>query len=114
MYTTNFFITIFITTNMRSNVSFSIVFLCLVFIACSNHKNFNSDNVEILHTNEEKLTETIIYDIFSPPVAARIYAYTSLAQYEAVRYMKPNAASLADNLSGFALMRLPDENKQYD
>ena len=109
-----FLLQFFITTNMRSNVSFSIVFLCLVFIACSNHKNFNSDNVEILHTNEEKLTETIIYDIFSPPVAARIYAYTSLAQYEAVRYMKPNAASLAANLNGFAPMPQPEANKQYN
>ncbi len=40
----------------------------------------------LLHQNMHQLTEVIIHDVFSPPVASRIYAYTSLAAYEAIRF----------------------------
>lgn len=97
----------------RLLLSFAVL-LSLFYAACSEHDNFNPDNVGILHENEDKLTETIIYDIFSPPVAARIYAYTALAQYEAVRYMRPGTISFAARLNGFKPMPEPDTTKQYN
>ena len=99
---------------MKSSGLLIVIFTALFFTACKQHTQFNGDNVEILHSNEEKLTETIIYDIFSPPVASRIYAYTSLAQYEAVRFLKPDAPSLATNLNGFAALPQPEKDKQYN
>jgi hypothetical protein len=99
---------------MRCLLLFLTVLFSIFYIACREQSTFNPDNVEILHTNEEKLTETIIYDIFSPPVAARIYAYTSLAQYEAVRFMRPGTVSFAAHLNGFAPMPQPDTTKKYN
>lgn len=35
-----------------------------------------------LHRAQKALTDVIVHDIFSPPVASRIYAYTNMAAYE--------------------------------
>ncbi|MDX2286814.1 MAG: vanadium-dependent haloperoxidase [Bacteroidia bacterium] len=53
------------------------------------------------------LTEVIIYDIFSPPVASRIYAYTSVAAYEALVPGYPEYRSLAGQLREFAAPPAP-------
>ena len=34
------------------------------------------------HNALDKLTEVMVYDIFSPPVASRVYVYPSIASYE--------------------------------
>jgi hypothetical protein len=36
------------------------------------------------HDALDKLTEVMVYDIFSPPVASRVYVYPSIAAYEVV------------------------------
>lgn len=37
---------------------------------------------EHLHASNDKLTEVMVHDIFSPPVASRVYAYPNIAAYE--------------------------------
>lgn len=39
---------------------------------------------DFYHESLNKLTEVMIHDIFSPPVASRIYSYANLAAYEAM------------------------------
>lgn len=87
----------------------------IFFIACSTKKTIsNVPDAEILHQNQDLLTEVIIYDVFTPPVAARLYVYTSLASYEAVRFSDPGAPSIAAKLRGFAKMPEPEQGKAYD
>lgn len=49
---------------------------------------------------QNRITEVIIHDIFSPPVAARIYSYSSLAAYEVAAATDPAYASLMGQLNG--------------
>lgn len=70
--------------------------------------------VEIIHQQQDELTQVIIYDVFTPPVASRIYAYTSLASYEAIRHSKPGQPSLAERMNGFGKMPEPEKGKEYD
>jgi PAP2 superfamily len=86
----------------------------LFFTCTSNIKIQLPDAAEVLHQNQNNLTDLIIYDIFSPPVASRIYAYTSLAAYEAIRYADTNALSITAKLKGFGIMPQPGKNKKYD
>lgn len=72
------------------------------------------NSTDVLHENQDQLTQIIIYDVFSPPVASRIYAYTSLASYEAIRFAKPGNESIAEKLNGFGKMPQPENGKQYD
>jgi hypothetical protein len=67
-----------------------------------------------LHQLHQKLTDIIITDIFTPPVASRIYAYTFLAAYEAGKFVQPNAPSIAASLKDFDAMPIPDAGKTYD
>ncbi len=87
---------------------------CLILAGCTKEKIKLPSNATILHDNQDKLTQVIIYDIFSPPVASRIYAYTSLAAYEAVRFSNPGAPSLAERLNGFGSMPVPADGKKYN
>ncbi|MFM2145255.1 MAG: hypothetical protein RL732_91 [Bacteroidota bacterium] len=54
----------------------------------------------------EELTQVIVYDIISPPVASRIYAYSNLAFYEALRPAYPASHSLLPFLRGFDTLRV--------
>ncbi len=56
---------------------------------------------ELLHGAIQRVTDVMTYDIFSPPQASRVYAYTSLAAYEAVAPTDPELASLAGQLRDY-------------
>lgn len=51
-----------------------------------------------LNEAQDRITEVIIHDIFSPPVAARIYSYASLGAYEVAAATDPNYVSLMGQL----------------
>jgi hypothetical protein len=69
---------------------------------------------EVLHQNVDQLTQLIIYDAFSPPVASRIYGYTALAAFEAVRFKDKRYRSIAEQMSGFNAMPKPQKGKDYN
>ena len=67
----------------------------------------------ILHTAMQQLTSVIVYDIFSPPQASRVYAYASIAAYEALRHDYPSQRSLAGQLNGLEPVPVPGNEAQY-
>ncbi len=72
------------------------------------------ENPHYLHRSVKQLTDVIVYDIFSPPVASRIYAYSSIAAYEVIRHQKPEQyQSLAGQLTAFTPVPTPDANQPY-
>jgi hypothetical protein len=54
-----------------------------------------------LHRAQKALTDIIIHDIFSPPVASRIYAYTNIAAYEVLVKQNKGYHSLHNQLNSF-------------
>lgn len=79
----------------------------------SDEYKTKAENPQFLHDAETKLTEVIVHDIFSPPVAARIYAYSNLAAYEALVNGYPNYQSLAGQLNKFEAPPKPEAGKEY-
>jgi len=99
------------------NVVYYLLFVAatVLMLQCSRQKEkIEINSADVLHSNQFILTEVIIYDIFSPPVASRIYAYTSLASYEAIRFQEPGSNSIAEKLNGFSKMPAPEAGKKYD
>jgi hypothetical protein len=88
-------------------------FLLIISTGCNKQQPLPAD-AEIMHRNQDQLTQVIIYDVFSPPVASRLYVYSSLASYEAIRFSCDTAASIAERLKGFGPMPRPSENRQYN
>ncbi len=62
----------------------------------------------------QKLTDVIVYDIFSPPVASRIYAYSNLAYYETLKFAYPSEKSIIRQLKGFSNIPTPQKNQSYN
>ncbi len=100
---------------MRSIKLLFVVTLTALFVySCSHKASAPVDDAAVLHENEDQLTNVIIYDVFTPPVASRIYGYTSLAAYEAMRHADPKYNSIAAQLKGFGAMPVPEKGKQYN
>jgi len=72
-----------------------------------------SKDPENLHRSVKQVTDVIVHDIFSPPVASRIYAYMSIAGYEAAIQDDSRYASLAGQLKGFEAVPKPEPGVEY-
>ncbi|MCS6968886.1 MAG: vanadium-dependent haloperoxidase [Bernardetiaceae bacterium] len=65
---------------------------------------------DLIHGALQEITDVVVYDIFSPPVASRIYAYVALAGYEAARWQDTaRYPSITARLRGFDPMPMPKE-----
>jgi len=53
-----------------------------------------------LHDAVKQVNDVIVYDIFSPPQASRVYAYASIAAYEVLRHGDSTFRTLAGQLNG--------------
>ena len=68
-------------------------------------------NPKYLHEAQQKYSDIIVYDIFSPPVASRNYAYASIAAYEVLAQKDSIYKSLAGQLSDLdAIPEAPDQS----
>src|SRR5437773_967838 len=67
----------------------------------------------LLHDAMRQLTGVIVYDIFSPPQASRVYAYASVAAYEVLRQEHPEYRTLAGQLNGLSRVPGPESAQQY-
>lgn len=102
----------------KSFLFLSLVVIGFSFYACkpkSDSKTYNAKaaDPELYHQSVELLTEVIIHDIFKPPVASRIYAYATLAGYEAMVPGFPEYESLANKVKGFKEGPMPEKDKDY-
>ncbi len=68
---------------------------------------------ELLHAAVHDITGVIVYDIFSPPQASRVYAYASIAAYEAIRPGYPAQRTLAGQLNGLTPLPGPEPGAEY-
>jgi len=66
---------------------------------------------DFLHTSVKQVTDVIVHDIFSPPVASRIYTYMTVAAYEAALPGFPEYATLGGQLNGLDSIPKPDATK---
>jgi hypothetical protein len=87
------------------------VFSCKQKVVEVNNEEIN--NPEFLHRGIKRLNDVVIYEIFSPPVASRIFSYASLAAYESLRWTDTSYPSLASRLNGFEELPKPEPGKKY-
>ena len=74
--------------------------LLLTATSCNKKKDPIVLTGEDFHASVDKVTEVMVHDIFSPPVASRIYAYPNIAAYEILAQNNANYRSLASQLRG--------------
>ncbi len=72
-----------------------------------------ANNADFQHAAMRRLIDIIRHDIFAPPVASRILAYSSVAAYEALVPGFPDHKSLAGQLKGLTQTPQPEAGKDY-
>lgn len=90
--------------------------LGILAVACSTDNGEwreKASNPNFIHGSVKQVTDVIVYDIFSPPVASRIYAYVAVAGYEAAIFQDQKYQTLAGQLKGFQSVPQPNANEEY-
>lgn len=84
-------------------------------VGCQENKDYQNviSDGDYLIAAQLKLTDVIIHDIFSPPVASRIYAYPAIAAYEVAVLADPGYQSLMGQLNGFEKASFQSEEEIY-
>src|SRR5260221_4010806 len=84
-----------------------------IILAAGAATGATAQDAGALHRSIKVVTDVMVHDIFSPPVASRIYAYVSVAGYEAARAGDGRYRSLAGPLVGLDEVGWP-EGRQTD
>ena len=89
--------------------------VCMLLITCTK-VDYKPDThkPQFYHKTVKNLTDIIVHDIFSPPVASRVYAYPSIAAYEAIIQGHPSQKSLAGQLRDLTNIPQPNKDSEYD
>jgi len=87
----------------------------LFFTQCSFEKNTDYLNKvkhpELFLSAMQNLTDIVVYDIFSPPVASRVYLYPTLAAYEIMAQAYPDQyATLVGQVKDLQPIPVPDND----
>jgi len=91
--------------------------ILLLIVSCTSLEYDDSkfDNPQFIHNSIKNLTDVIVYDIFSPPVASRVYSYPIIAAYEILRQKDTlNYSSLAYQLNGLKEVPKPQEPVNFN
>ena len=95
--------------------------LSLLLLNCSSLENDLAykeklQDPELFQFAMQNLTDLVVYDIFSPPVASRVYLYPTIAAYEVVRQGFPSEYNtLVGQVNGLPSLPDPkDKNLDYN
>lgn len=92
-------------TNHRGRATIAALALGLSLAGCRARSAAATDvpgEAQALHDAVDQLSSVMVYDIFSPPQASRVYAYASIAAYEALRQADTTYRTLAGQVNGLA------------
>jgi hypothetical protein len=100
---------------MKSIVKFILLGLFTVSCAYTEKVDWQTKahNPDYVHRSVKQVTDVIVHDIFSPPVAARIYTYMCVAGYEVAIHEDSKYVSLAGQLNGLGAVPQPEPGQEY-
>lgn len=90
-----------------------IIFLILPLSCKKNDLPIEVSAIDF-HNCVDKVVEIMIHDIFSPPVASRIFAYPNIAAYEVIARYNREYRSLNGQISHLNLIPEPDKSKRIN
>lgn len=94
-------------------IAFSMSMACVLW-SCNTRQEVEVTTTDY-HNALDKLTEVMVYDIFSPPVASRIYVYPSIAAYEiTIQDASADFISLSESILHLSPIPKPDNTENID
>ncbi|MFK7806549.1 MAG: phosphatidic acid phosphatase, partial [Saprospiraceae bacterium] len=91
------------------------IFLCSLMACETTNSNYQAEakNPDYIHRSVKQLTDVIVEDIFSPPVASRNYLYPCIAAYEVLVQDFPDYKSLQGQVSDLKNVPQAEEGQEY-
>lgn len=98
---------------IRTNMKYTIYYIIplLFLLSCNAPDQPIEVTSENMHSVVDRVTQIMIHDIFSPPVASRIFAYPNVAAYEIIAQKNSKYQSLAGQLNQLDLIPVADTLK---
>ncbi len=89
-----------------------IFFLSLLIFLSSVNRLSAQNKAQTLHDLNTLLINTVMDDVYTPPVSSRIYTYPNIAFYECIRRDDPSLSTMAGKLNG--LHKIPEPTTTID
>ncbi|MEM7483680.1 MAG: vanadium-dependent haloperoxidase [Bacteroidota bacterium] len=93
---------------MKKRIGLVLIFSIFLF-SCAKKSEPITIAPDDFHDAVDKVIEVMIHDIFSPPVASRIFAYPNIAAYEILALQDNEYVSLANQVRDFTAIPVPGE-----
>ena len=88
--------------------------ILLVLFSCKEISAPIEITTDHFHTSIDKVVEVMIHDIFSPPVASRVFVYPNIAAYEILAQNDSTYSSLKNQISHLESIPSPNQNKKIN
>ncbi|MCM4150757.1 phosphatase PAP2 family protein [Arenibacter sp. N53] len=88
-----------------------LILLFAIIVSCDKKEEPIVIAPQDLHNSIHKVTEVMIHDIFSPPVASRIFAYPNIAAYEIIALNNEEYKSLVGQVTDLTPIPAPGMDK---
>ena len=100
---------------MKIVLTISFLFLPLLFFGRKPAADWKSktENARFVHRAIKLMTDVMVHDIYSPPVASRTYTYICVAGYEAALPGAKGYHTMAGQLHGLRPLPEPPAGKEY-
>lgn len=100
---------------MKRRSSICLYFITVLFVGNTYSQSWKikTENADYIHRAIKQVTDVMVYDIYSPPVTSRTYAYISVAAYETLIHANPDYISLAGQLHGLQTSPAPEKGQDY-
>lgn len=101
----------------RLNTFFLIISILVIqsILGCKYFQKFDHSKIndpELFQSSVKNLTDIVVYDIFSPPVASRVYLYPTIAAYEIIAlYNSEKFNSLVGQVKELTPIPIPESDK---
>ncbi|MDX1327776.1 MAG: phosphatidic acid phosphatase, partial [Arenibacter sp.] len=87
---------------------FLLLIIACWLLSCKDNNEPIIVSAEDLHQSIQTVTDIMVHDIFSPPVASRIFAYPNIAAYEIIALDHVEYNSLAGQVTDLTAIPQPE------
>ncbi len=86
----------------------------LMIVSCKDNSEPIVITADDFHNSVDNVGNVMVHDIFSPPVASRVFAYPNIAAYEIMALNNETYNSLSGQIEHLGVIPKPDESKKVN
>ncbi len=86
----------------------------IIFVSCEKNQEPIIITAQDFHQSVDVIGDVMVHDIFSPPVASRVFAYPNIAAYEIMALNNQNYKSLKQQIKHLEEIPKPDSLKKIN